>query len=107
MKENIIKWCDNLQRILSLKESHEVKFVSQYKDSCYYLPQIQIGSTTPKSYVAWFCEIWVDGVCIFRESRIPENQTDEEMENMVIEILMQSVFNYGVMGAKDILEKIK
>ena len=107
MKENIQKWCDTLSGLLSLKEKHEIKFISQFKNSGYYLPAIQIGSKQPDQHVAWFCEIWMDNQCIFRESRIPINETDNQVEERVLEMLMQSIFNHGVMGAKQILDKMK
>lgn len=108
IKELIAKYCDNLQGILSLNGKRGVKFVSGWKNSMYHIPQIMIGSNIPKTQMAWFGEIWVDGVCVFRESRIPlEGQSDEELENRVLDDLMRSIFNHGVMAANKILEDIK
>ncbi|MBK7377331.1 MAG: hypothetical protein IPJ02_17800 [Chitinophagaceae bacterium] len=107
MKENINKWCEIFSELLSIKEKHTVVFTSCLKRSDYFLPMIKIGSLEPFSKPAWFCEIWIDDKCIFRESRIPIDESNEQAEIKTIDKLMQSIFNHGVMGAKGILDKIE
>lgn len=110
MKEKIIEYLKTYEEIMSFstKKKVVVTFFSGYKPSSYYLPQMMIGSKPPESYMAWFCEIFIDNICIYRESRIPtKNETDLEMEEMVLNQLMRQIFIHGVSSAERTIKKYK
>lgn len=109
--QDINELCNYLKESLDGidNQNHEVKFTSGLKPFDYYLPQMHIGTTATiptQIQMAWFCEIRVDGKCIFMESWIPKESEDLSIvEAVVIKRLMRSVFNYGVMASKKVQEE--
>jgi len=106
--------CSNLEKWLNLREDFPrstVEFFSGLKPHDYFLPAIHIGTTKSileSRALAWFVEIRVDDVVIFRESYVPNPKEDLKIvEGMLRTRMLQNIFNYGVMSSKHQLDSIQ
>lgn len=110
VKEDIIELCEQLEFSLNIQEQgmelskkRSVKFVYGEKPANYYLPVMHIGTTSTiptKIEMAIFAEIFVDNVCVIRESYMPkESENLEIVEEAILRRLLQMIFNCGVMRA--------
>ena len=105
--------CSNLERELNeRKETNKkrtVEFFSGLKPSEYFLPSIHIGNMREtngvSAEIAWFVEISVDGVVIFRERHIPRESEDLKIvEGFLLTRVLRNIFTFGVMSSKKVLE---
>ena len=105
-KKLLICLCKRLELQLNMmnRGSHvKVELFSGIKPSNYYSPAIHIGTSKSipnKQINAWFVEVFVDGICIFRDS-MPS--TGKKTEGILIDRTIQSIFNYGVMASRDVI----
>lgn len=88
----------------------KLELFSGEKPSGYYAPNMFIGSNSnPESMhlheklrmtPAWFVEIWVDGICVFRESRMSNRGEDpQKFEQGLIDNVVKGIFVYGLFTA--------
>jgi len=103
--------CSNLEKELNeQKETSQritVEFFSGLKPSDYYLPMMHIGTTKSiptEVRMAWFVEVIVDRVVIFRESYMPKESEDlKNVESFLISRLLGNIFNFVVMTSKKLI----
>lgn len=106
-KQIIQEMCSRLEYHLNIQSTQKrtVEFFSGLKPSQYFLPHMSIGREIP-TRTAWFVEIFVDGMCIFRESYVPsKGDSLEIIESKLIDVLLQQVFNFGVTSAEKLIKK--
>ena len=102
--------CEGLELDLSrtTQEKHKVSFNSGIRPSNYASPLFHVGSykLIPDTFnVEWFCEISVDGTCIFRVCHhLTKGEDVEHIERLVTMQLLQHVFNYGIMSSKKMID---
>lgn len=94
--------CRCLEGIVSISDTPmEVKYFNGKK------PAAPILFNQPQyEQEAWFAEIFVNGLCVFSESYIPDNNDWEHAEKTANNFLLKSVFNYGVSAANMDLKKL-
>lgn len=77
------------------------KFFSGLKPARYWLPEIAFSTKhalEQREDLAWFCEIFVNNRCIYREIVPPhDKQTEKELEQTVLDKLVENVFLHGIM----------
>ena len=113
-KNLLIELCKNLQEeLIERKETNKertVVFFSGFKPYNYVLPHIHIGTTKSlpnEIEMAWFVEIWLDEICIFRQSYIPRESEDIDIvEQMLITRVFRDIFTYGIMSSKEFINKM-
>lgn len=116
-KEELVRFCsdleDNLKRSPSPRMffndvSRKVEFFSGLKPDNYYLPAMHIGtskSIPEEQRMAWFVEIFVYGQCVFRDSMHILDNSEEDVEAILINRVFKMIFNHGVMAAfSDIID---
>jgi hypothetical protein len=109
MKELIEELCDGLRHRINMgDQSHTVRFDNSVKPSDYWLPSMIIGRVAPRKTDSWFCEIFIDDVCIFREQyHLREGEDLQVVEGATQMRLLTSVFTAGVMMSKQLQEKFQ
>lgn len=102
-KEDIYKCLLNYASTLSYADKKIVRFnfVSEMKPAHYFLPSIKFSTKHALEIdgdpmMAWFCEIWADGICIYRTSKIPTNESKEEIEQIVLKEFVEHLFEHGI-----------
>lgn len=104
MKEELIRLLNRYEDILNIRggsESVKETFLfSGIKPSSYYLPSIMMGSGN-KLYddirYSWFVEIWIDGLCIYRQSMTNIEQEDlQQYEDVLLKRTMNDIFMFGL-----------
>ena len=91
-KEMLQELCSNLEKELNdIKETNnltKVELFSGLKPSNYFLPDIAITTISSDERIktnAWFVELSVDDLVVFRESLVPlENEDLKIIEEMLI-----------------------
>ena len=113
MKEKLIeilKKIEDTQNPFRIKEGlepYKITFFSGYKPANYFVPKIVFSTKQVLdnndifSQPAWFCEIFINNKCIIRECIIPVDETDEEIENKVLNNFFQILFTYSLLGEYD------
>jgi hypothetical protein len=88
-----------------------VTLFSGLKPSNYFVPNIFIGRDSSseafkrheemRNKLAWFVEIWVDDLCVWRKSAIGASNDDlqKEYETKLLEEIMLEIFFYGINAA--------
>jgi len=114
-KEMLQELCSNLEKELNdIKETNnltKVELFSGLKPSNYFLPDIAITTISSDERIktnAWFVELSVDDLVVFRESLVPlENEDLKIIEEMLINKVVRNIFTFGVMNSKKFIEDIK
>jgi hypothetical protein len=112
MEININELCYYLEAVASVGKKVKVEYFNGLKPSGYHAPKIvttkmALSGMADKIVMAWYSEIFVDGVCIFRECCVPENDDFVAAEKVANDKLIKSIFCYGVMSSKKFLEDFK
>jgi hypothetical protein len=82
----------------------EITLFSGIKLASYHAPNIlgyfnypPYSNRGEEIYLAWFVEIWIDNICIWRKSNM--NETGENLqqyENILLEQLTKEILLYGI-----------
>jgi len=112
MEISIKKLCKNLEAILSIDKGVKVTYFNGQKPSGYYVPHIvttkmALSGAADKVEMAWYSEIFIDGVCVFRSSYHPHDGNWSLAESRANNQLIQDIFCHGVVYAKKVLEEFK
>jgi hypothetical protein len=93
--ENIIEWmCSEIQT----KQSVECFYFAGYKQESYHLPN-PFGENRSRQW--WYCEIWFNQICVFREVVEHKNLRDTCLKRLVYKF-----FLFGITEAKQQLERL-
>lgn len=111
---DIKELCDHLT--YSLRDNAKVEYFNGIRPANYFTPQLvttkmaALSGEAVNHTLAWYAEIFIDGVCIFRESTIPTDQKDEISWEFAAESankrLIASIFCYGVWASKESLKTL-
>jgi len=116
MKQQLINYLDAFKSIVNISSKNErkinsIKLFSGIKPTLYYVSNALEYLNHPpysnegeKVEVAWFVEIWIDNVCIWRKSRL--NKTGENLqqyEDELIREMIQEIVMYGLSSSWDII----
>lgn len=104
MKELLLDYLDKYRENLRINslirdvENIEVEFFSGIKKAYYYTPIVP-GLELPEKYAnanAWFVEIWIGGICVFRRTKTNEEQ--ENLEQYEDECIKETMHNIMLSG---------
>ena len=114
MEINISELCNELQEIVSFIEKRKVKveYFNGLKPSGYMVPQftttkMALSGVADEIKMSWYAEIFVDGMCIYREQQYSMTQDWDLCEERANKSLISSIFRHGVMLQKKFLEDFK
>jgi hypothetical protein len=95
-RENIENFCAALQFQMSFStEKHTVEFIDRH-----------LNLTASNGVIEYVAEIRVDQLLVFRESSAYSIDQDPMIiEDKTLWRLLSSVFNYGVMSSKNLIEE--
>ncbi len=123
MKDLLKKYCDKFEKHLEInkklgriefnKES-KVELFSGLKPASYHVSSILDYIKHPPyskepnkpNPLAWFVEIWIDGVCVWRKFKL--NETGENLhqyEDELINQVMIEIFFIGMFNSWDFIKK--
>lgn len=111
--ENLLKdFCSQLADTLNFtdpKNVHTVVYDSGSRPHMHVIPDLKIGNnlTIPGyRYTVWHAELRVNGKCIFRETYYYSNDVEKQhAEETVLRSLMYTIFQYGVMLTKNLIDE--
>jgi len=96
-----VKEVQKMIKIYNQRNSkYKFDFISGWKPAKYFLPCIAFSTKhalEQREDLAWFCEIFVNNKCIYRECAPPnDKQTEKELEQRVLDNLVETVFLHGI-----------
>ena len=109
MKQQLIDYLDAFKSLINVnfkgeKKIETIELFSGIKPASYYVPNILEYLNHPpysnrgeKTELAWFVEIWIDNVCIWRKSRINEMGDNlQQYEDELIKEIMREIVMHGL-----------
>lgn len=101
MKQQLIDYLNSFKSLINVnfkgeKKITNIELFSGIKPASYYIPNI-LGYLNHPPYsnrsemveIAWFVEIWIDNVCIWRKSRL--NETGENLQQYEDELIKETI----------------
>lgn len=113
----VSKWLESYQQLFNQTAKEEdqirsIKLTSEMKPDNYFIPQIWIGAGLPndESIPAWFVEIWINDLCVFRESKVANHGQDTNwkiIEESCLDRLLQNILSHGLTAAYKVSKEIQ
>lgn len=101
LEEIIERLCKDAELTLCIDDrstSHRVEFKNSLRPVGFYSPVPDLEGNLDTQRLQCVSEIWVDRVCIFRESRVTGGESLENTERLTTIALLCKIFNHGLLG---------